>query len=341
LQPDKTYRILFFEMRFSPSIVTTVLAALLICGTSAHAQKSKDKDKVRNEGAAQLIQQTATTTATVNVMLTTGAGKITVRGWERNEVQAATKQAGAKIVLRKTGAADASAPAARIEVLVSERDESEETNDDSSDVNSNMTLDVPRGATVFLKTEDGDIDVEDVAEVHVESSGGRIDLRRILKATEAASVGGDVTLEDASGRARLSSIGGVVEVKNMRALDANDFLKAKTASGDILLDRVGPAHVEASTITGEVKMMGVLARGGSYTFTTTTGDVTLELPADSSFKLNARVSERGEIDTEFPLAYKGPSSSAVMQGHLSGTYGSGDATINLISISGTIRLRKK
>jgi DUF4097 and DUF4098 domain-containing protein YvlB len=328
-------------MKFRPSIVIIVFAALLVCGANAQAQKPKDKDKVRNEGAAQLIQQTATTTATVNVMLTTGAGKITVRGGDRNEVQAATKEAGTRIILRRTGAADASVPAARIVVLVSDKSEGEETEDDSSNTSSDVMLDVPRGATVYLKTQDGDVDVQDVAEAHVESSGGRIDLRRITKATEAASVDGEVTLEDASGRARLSSISGVVEVKNLRALDANDFLKIKTASGDVLLDRIGPARVEAATITGEVKLIGTLTRGGSYAFTTTTGDVTLELPADSSFKLNARVSERGVIDTEFPLAYKGTPSSSIMQGHLTGNYGSGDATLSLSSFSGTIRLRKK
>lgn len=330
-------------MKFKQSAINILLVALLLCGTSAHAQKSKDKDKGtgRNEDTAQLIRQIITTTETVNVMLTTGAGKISVRGWDRNEVQAATKQAGTKIVLRKTGAVDASVPATRIEVLVSEKSEAGETQDDSSDVSSNVMLDVPRGATVYLKTQDGDVDVQDVVEAHVETSGGKVDLRRISKATEAASVGGDVSLEDISGRARLASIGGVVEVKNMRAIDANDFLKIKTVSGDMLLDRVGPARVEANTISGEVKFMGTLARGGIYNFTTTSGDVTLELPPDSSFKLNARVSQQGEIITEFPLAYKGTSSSAILQGHLTGNYGSGDATINLVSFSGTVRLRKK
>jgi hypothetical protein len=330
-------------MKFRPSIINILLTALIIiiCGASAQAQKTKDKEKGRTESAAQLVQQTTPATANVNVALTTGAGKITVRGWDRNEVQAATKEEDAKIVLRKMGAADASAPAARVVVLVSDKSDEEEMDEDSSNTSNDMMLNVPRGATVFLKTQAGDVDVEGVAEVHVETASGRVDLRHISKATEVASVEGEVTLEDAGGRARFSSISGMVEVKNLRALDANDFLRIKSAGGDILLDRIGPARVEATTITGEVRFTGALAHGGSYTFTTTTGDVTLELPADSSFKLNARVSERGAIDTEFPLAYKGTPSSSVMQGHLTGNYGSGDAMLNLSSFSGTIRLRKR
>lgn len=330
-------------MRFRPSIINTLLTLLIIiCGAGAQAQKTKDKEKERSKGdAPQLVQQTTAATTNVNVSLATGDGKITVRGWERNEVQAATKEEDAKIVLRKTGAADASAPAARIVVIVSDKSDENATDEDSSNSSADMILNVPRGATVLLKTQDGDVDVEDVAEVHVETANGRVDLRHISKATEVGSVEGEVTLEDSMGRARFSTISGMIEVKNLRALDANDFLRIKSAGGDILLDHIGPARVAATTVTGEVRFTGALAHGGSYSFTTTTGDVTLELPADSSFKLSARVSERGVIDTEFPLAYKATPSSSTMQGHLTGNYGTGDAMLNLSSFSGTIRLRKR
>ena len=128
----------------------------------------------------------------------------------------------------------------------------------------------------------------------------------------------------------------------MLPLDGSDFLRVKTVSGDIVLDQIGPARVEANTISGEMRLTGRLARGGIYDFSTTTGDVTMLMPPDSSFKVNARVSEHGEIVTEFPLQYRGPGSpsTTLQTGRLLGTYGSGDATINLISFSGSLRLRK-
>lgn len=340
-------------MKFNSSIIVVLLAAVLLCGANAHAQDSKSQGTGRGEGVGQGVgvgrgqgggtQASTPTTESVNVTLTTAAGRINVQGWDRNEVRAQV-EGGAQIELRKSGGADAASPAMRVEVLVSDKvEEGEEIDYDACDSDVDVILDVPRGATVYLKTQGGDIAVERVAEAHLETTDGRIEARSITKATDAMSVGGNVTLEEASGRARISSIGGVIEIRNLRAVDGSDFLKIKTVSGDILLDQIGPAHVEASTISGEMRLVGALARGGIYDFTTTSSDVTLLLPAESSFKLNAKVSESGEIVTEFPLKYKGSASpiSLLQAGRLLGTYGSGDATINLVSYSGSLRLRKQ
>jgi hypothetical protein len=343
-----------FEMKSNALIITVLLAALfLLYGASAHAQTSSGKGKGhgagvgqgagRGESAAQGGDVVVGTAENVNVILATGAGRISVRGWERNEVRAQTKKAGSKIEMRKAGGTDAAHPVGRLEVFVFNKAGDEEAPEDAMISDSDVMLSVPRGATLYLKTQEGDIDVEDVTEIHVETNDGRIEARRILKVTEAVSIGGNVALEDASGRARLTSIGGVVEVRDMRPLDASDFLKIRTAGGDILLDRVGPARIEATTISGELRMMGPLARGGVYVFTTTSGDITLLLPPDASFNLSAKVSEGGEVITEFPLKYKGTASpiSLLKAGRLVGTHGSGDARIHLVSFSGTLRLRKQ
>ncbi|HKC65234.1 MAG TPA: DUF4097 family beta strand repeat-containing protein [Pyrinomonadaceae bacterium] len=345
-------------MRFYYSIIAALLSTLLLCGASAQAQKSSGKGAGRGEGVGRgegkaqgkgkgsgegkLSELTVPTTETVSVWLTTGAGNITVRGWDRKEVHAQAKEAGTKFKLcNESAAASASNPAAHVEISLSsgESDES-----DSDEADSPVLLDVPRGAIVFLKSQEGDLDVEGVTEVHIEAVGGRVDMRRVARAIEVTSIGGDVTLEDSSGRARLNTIGGSIEVKDLRSVDASDFLKAKTASGDILLDRVATSRIEANTISGVIKLEGALAHNGFYNFSTTSGDMTLVIPSDSSFRLTARVSEGGEIVTEFPLKYTGaasPTSHTVHLGRMVGTYGSGDANINLISFSGTLRLRKK
>lgn len=342
-------------MKYYLSIITLITAAFLVCGTSARGQNSTGRGTGRGQGIGQGTgrgeqkpqkQQTvATTTVTesVNITLTTADGSIIVRGWDRSELRAQTKGPGTKIELRSAGEGESAHPVTHVEVLVSDKPGAGAIDDESGSVDSDVTIDVPRGATLYLKTQDGDVDVEDVAEAHVETSGGRIDLRRVSKATEATSLEGDVTLEDSKGRARLNSLGGVVGIKDLSPVDPSDFLKIKTASGDVLLDRVSSARIEANTISGEVKLMGQLVRGGVYSFTTTIGDITLVLGSDSSFKLNAKVSEGGEIITDFPLKYKGTASPLTLlkAGRLIGTYGTGDASVNIVSFSGTVRLRKK
>lgn len=341
-------------MRFNSFIATVFLAALLVCGASAHAQDSKAQGEGTGRGqgvgqgqgkgeAQQGSEASVATTNNVTVSLTTGAGSISVQGWDRSEVRAHTRLAGTKIEMRKDVGTDAANPAMHLEILVTDKSEEGETDCGSCNADSSVMVEVPRGATVYLRTQDGDIEVDDVAEAHIETIDGRIEARRIAKAIDATSVGGNVALEDAKGRARLSSVNGVIEASDLSPLDGSDFLKVKTVSGDILLDEVGQARVEASTISGELRLMGTLARGGIYEFTTTNSDVSILLPVESSFKLNAKVSEGGEIITEFPLKYKGASSpvSLLQAGRLLGTYGSGDATINLVSFSGTLRLKKQ
>jgi hypothetical protein len=346
-------------MKFNFYITTILLSALLLCGASgALGQQSAGKGEGKGKGAGQAqsvgrgeakggqeqgSEVVVATTDTVNVSLTTGAGRISVRGWDRSEVRAQSRLAGSKIEIHKAVGPDTAPPAMRLEILVSDKSKAGEAEYESCNATSDVMIDVPRGATLYLKTQEGDIDVDNVAEAHIETTDGRVEARRILKATDAASVGGNVTLEEASGRARLSSLGGDIEVRDLRPLSGSDFLKIRTASGDILLARIGPAHVSATTISGELRLTGPLARGGSYDFTTTNGDVTILLSADSSFKLSAKISESGEIITDFPLTYKGTASpvSLLQAGRLVGTYGSGEATINLVSFSGTLRLRKQ
>ncbi len=354
-------------MKYKFSITALLLSAFLLYSGAAvvHAQKPIDKDKGKgmgtgrgegkgtgtgqgigqgeSESTSQVKEATVPTTETVNVSLTTGSGRIIVRGWDRKEVRAQTMQADTKIEMRKTGGTDAANPAMRLEILVYEDSEDNETEDIACEADTDVMVNVPRGATVYLKTANGDIEVDDVAEAHLETTDGRIEARRISKATEAASVNNDIALEDASGRVRINSFSGVIEVRDLRSSDGSDFVKIKTTSGDILLDRIGPARVDASTIGGELRLLGPLARGGVYNFTTTTGDVTIMLPVDSSFQLNAKISEGGEIITEFPLKYKGSASplSLLQAGRLLGTYGTGEAAINLVSFSGTLRLRKQ
>jgi DUF4097 and DUF4098 domain-containing protein YvlB len=355
-------------MRFNVSIIAVLLSAFLLCGaTIAHAQKPTDKGKDKATGAgkgegtgrgqgmgqgigegksestSQVTEATVQAAENVNVSLTTGSGRISVRGWDRKEVRAQTREADKKIEMRKSGGTDAAHPAMRLEILVYEDSEDDETEASACEADTDILVNVPRGATVYLKTENGDIEVDDVAEAHLETTDGRIEAHRISKATEASSVNSDIALEDANGRVRMNSFGGGIEIRDLRSSDGSDFVKIDSKGGDILLDRIAPARVEASTISGEVRLMGPLARGGVYNFTTTTGDTTIILPVDSSFLLNAKISEGGEIDTQFPLTYKGSASpvSLLQAGRLLGTHGTGDATINLLSFSGTLLLRKQ
>jgi DUF4097 and DUF4098 domain-containing protein YvlB len=352
-------------------IITLALVALLLSVVPALAQQKKDaktkdehirivenngiitvyrKDSVTTISKPKVVVQVQTSTGehaertiatdpNVVVNLTSTSGRIAVHGWERNEVRVQTDD-DKRIELRRSDSANPEKAATQIKVLFSRSPNDVEMEDCGE--NSDIQLDVPRGATIYLRTESGDVEVADIAEAHVQTSSGDVALRRIAKASEAKSANGDLSLEDSSGRVRLGSISGDVEARNVKAIEASDSLILRSTSGDITLDHVGQAKVEASTISGIVNLHGPLARGGSYDFKTTSGDVTLAIPENGSFTINAQVFEGGEIVTDFPLKIvTAPVNPKVPNlNRLVGTFGAGDATITLISITGTLRLRK-
>lgn len=359
-------------MKRTITIINLVLVALLLCVAPASAQQKKKEAKakdehiriVENDGIVTVYHKDSVTTVSkpevvvqvqsntgehaertiatdpnVVVNLTSTSGRIAVHGWERNEVRVQTDDEK-RIELRRSDSAAPDKAATQIKVLFSRAPNVEDMEDCGE--NSDIQLDVPRGATIYLRTESGDVEVADIAEAHVQTSSGDVSLRHITKATEAKSANGDLSLEDSSGRVRLGSISGDVEARNVKASEASDSLILRSTSGDITLDHVGQAKVEASTISGIVSLHGPLARGGSYDFKTTSGDVTLAIPENNSFTINAQVFEGGEIVTDFPLKIvTAPVNPKVPNlNRLVGTFGAGDATITLISITGTLRLRK-
>lgn len=320
--------------------LTSVLAA--VCHAAvAPASRGEEKEPQ--------IERKLAVEADVVVTLCLAAGDVVVRGWDRREVRARSDDAE-QLELKAVNqpATGAPQPVKQVTVFASKAERSVLPSGGCSGI-SNVELDVPRGATVVVKTGSGDLDVSDVAEARLGSNVGDIEVRGITRAVEATSMAsGSVFVEDSTGRVRLRSVGGDVEVVNARAAASGDQLIASSTSGSIRFDRVNYSRIEVSTIGGDVRMAGALSRGGSYSFKTYSGDVTLELPADASFKISARVVADGDIFTDFPVKVSGTPAppNEESTGRLVGNVATGkveadDASLNLSSFHGTLRLRKK
>ncbi len=320
------------------SLLTILLFILAVPAISA---QTTEEEEANEEG--QTVSTIAVDPAVV-VTMCLESGNVVIAGGDRREVRVTAMEPGT-VSLRPTEVLQPTGQATRVEVVVTKANKKGRIEFGECRGTSDIDLEVPRGSTVYVKTRDGDIEISNVMEVRAESSTGSIGLRKIARAVEASTVNGDISLEDSSGRIRLKSISGSIAASRAKVIEPNDFLYSKTISGDIALDEIEQARVEAGTISGEVSMSGSLAPGGFYDFLTTTGDITLAMPTNVSFQLTAIVSQGGEVITDFPLKYKGGISSldAMSSGKLSGSYGTGQsaATINLASFSGTLRLQKR
>lgn len=206
-----------------------------------------------------------------------------------------------------------------------------------------LQLDVPRGATVRLQVQNGDVEVTDVSEARVVSINGDVNLQRVTARVDVTSLNGDVMLNDSSGDVRLNTLSGDIIVSNARGAEPGASFSAKTTSGSIHLEGVTHSKIEAMTVNGRVHFAGHLAAGGGYQFKSMSGDVTLTLPAASSFSVNARVLSGGEIVTDFPVkaVESHASGSSSMGSRLAGVIGAGGPQVTLTTYSGTVHLKKQ
>jgi DUF4097 and DUF4098 domain-containing protein YvlB len=255
----------------------------------ARGDGRKDKQRPRSE-------RTAPVDPNVTVSICTVSGDVNVLSWDKNEVSVVSADAQA-IELQPKSASMASSKTNRLEVVL--RDDVSQTG--SCQSSSDVTLTVPRGAMVRIQTRDGAISANGVAEVYAVTQNGDISVERATRSVEVCSVGGSVSVRDSSGRVSINSVGGAIEAADLHPAETGDAFEAVSVSGEMNLQQIGHAQVSARTTNGNVNLVGPLARGGRYGFRTMSGDINLELPADASFRLNAKVSQEGDIVTDFPL----------------------------------------
>lgn len=275
-------------MKFS--LLTLLFALALAPAPRAAAQQPAGEFALEKRAEAE---------ARAVVSLCINTGDVIVRGWERNEVRARAAGEGTLRLL-----APNVRPAPRVEVLVSEEKEAS-LNAGHCGVNQTVELTVPRGATVEVESRTGNVEVADVAEARVRVLSGDVDVRRVSRSVEVSCLSGDVSVSDSTGPVRVVSVSGDVEARNLRTSASGDGFEAKSTSGDVTIEAVGHGSVTGSAVSGNLLYAGSLARGGSYDFRTISGDVTLELPADASFDLHAKVVVSGEIVTDFPVRMNG------------------------------------
>lgn len=244
--------------------------------------------------------------ATITVCVMSGA--ISARGWDRNEVR--VRLSGAEVlefrridrIKEKDKEKQAQTPATRVDVMIMDSADKRDAKGDCQAI-ADVELEVPHGSTIQVQTRDGDIHIVGVAAAYAGSQNGDIAIERASKLVEAGSVGGSISLKDSTGRINLSSAGGMVDVTNCKPASSVDTFEVNTVSGDVQLTDVTNRKLIVKTVNGSVTLAGSLAQGGQYGFNTLSGDVILELPADASFHIVAKLADNREIVSDFKLKF--------------------------------------
>ncbi len=168
-------------------------------------------------------------------------------------------------------------------------------NSDRNDTSVNVTVRVPDGLVLRIGTVNGDV----VAE-------------RLVGTIDLASVSGDVSLSGGKGPA----------------------ISLETVSGDIDLLEGDAKDVSGHTVSGSVTFAGVVMDGGSYDFSSTSGDIRLTLPARPNATLSAATFS-GSFSSDLPTSQD---TSRRRRHRYDATWGNGSARLDVESLSGDIRI---
>jgi len=176
-----------------------------------------------------------------------------------------------------------------------------------------------------LNTSGGGIDVEGFAgNLFARTSGGGISMREITGSSKVDTSGGGITAEAVEGPLDARTSGGGIHMDRV----TGDVV-AKTSGGGIRIDHAG-GRVEAETSGGPVEVYFERGNSRGGELSTSGGSVRVGLDPSANLNIDASTSA-GHVNTSLPIKL-----SHVSRSSLTGTLGSGGATLRLHSSAGSI-----
>lgn len=253
------------------------------------------------------MQNTDTTFAvdpSLRLDVSTYAGDISVRTWDRNEVRLRAEHSRRdRMVVERTETEVRIRPAswarwAEDFEVAFERDEVR-VHQESPRMPSivDLELTVPATMALDLGGPFTDVTVEGSrAEIAIQVKEGDVVVRGGAGRVNVRAVEGDVTIEGATATVRAITLDGDVTLENVTG-----DVTVETTDGEIQLDDVRATNIEAYTVDGDIWFAGPIAAQGLYSFLTHDGDITLHLPRDVSARVMLATLD-GEFTTDFRVS---------------------------------------
>jgi DUF4097 and DUF4098 domain-containing protein YvlB len=255
-----------------------------------------------------------TTTATPRVSISNLAGKVMVKGWDRLQVHLTYTIMSPRIAvdteqIPRQGTAD------KVHFTSYLLDRSEVVPNPVVD----YVVQVPMGASLEIHDPQGSVRIDSV------KGDASVD-----------SLGGTISVADSAGHLSIRSVGGNIEV-----IHSSGRVEAYSINGSLHFVNPTSTRLRGTTTSGTIVYEGDFAPGGDYVLSDYSGDITVLCPPSASFELDAKT-VRGRLDNQFALVPRGPSRSFAPPGNsIFGTQGTGQATLEVTSFSGTIHVRQQ
>ncbi len=190
---------------------------------------------------------------------------------------------------------------------------------------------VPKKYNLDLQTSGGNIDVQKlVGAIQGGTSGGNLILKSIDGPVNLKTSGGNVLVENGQGSLRLKTSGGNMEIANF-AGDAD----ASTSGGNIVISN-SKGKISAETSGGNIRAE-VVGNFKGVNVETSGGDIDIKLPADIKATLQA-YSTGGDVECDFPILVTG---GKMRDNKINGDINGGGELIKARTSGGEIRITKQ
>src|SRR2546425_9686811 len=243
-------------------------------------------------------------------------GGITVHGWTENRVKVHAETG-------RRGRVEVSLVGNTVVVKASSREGAPSVMD--------FDITVPQSMALSLGGTYADITVDGVqGPISAETVNGEVNVRGGKGNITLHSIQGTVTLADASGRIEVNSVNEDIELTNV-----SGEIKVETTNGGIMMTGIQSSSVDAGTINGDVVYEGTVTDGGSYSFASHNGDISVSIPERANVTVTTATAN-GDIDASFTL----PLTSTTGKHRKTFKIGSGSARMELESFQGDINMRR-
>lgn len=297
------------------------------------------------------FERTLAVSGPVDLSVTTGSGRVDVRPGAANSVQIV-----GRIRAQASWLGSRLSPQEQVRRLEAEPPVEQSRNSirvgeiKDSDLRNHVSIDfditVPPQCTLTTRTGSGDQHIGSLSGPVTASSGsGSITLADIRGLVTASTGSGDIQATDLRAGLKAHTGSGSIVARTV-----SGDVTASTGSGNIDVMQSAPGSVTASAASGDVRLHGVQGAlkadsasgdvfvqgvpAASWTVSTASGDITLELPAGQAFDLEART-RSGRIDSKHPITVAGTTDRHRLSGKVAG----GGPLVRLQTASGDIELR--
>lgn len=259
------------------------------------------------------VEKTIDTTANPRITLSNVTGQVTVKGWSRTQVHAFCVTSSSHIEVDALKLPEGARRAEKVHFATHILDPQAVGKDQGADYD----MEIPFGSSLVITNRQGSVAIENLqGEATVECVGSTILVRDVGGHLSVRSVGGNIEVIRPSGRVEASSI-----------------------TGDLHFVSPTGSQLRGVTTSGKILYEGDLVSGGDYALSSYSGDIDMLCPASASFELDAKT-VRGKVENALSLTPNRHFESPAAIGEtLFGTHNTGNATVEVKSFSGTIRIR--